>query len=122
MSAPTTPTAADPVSPPTAVGSVVRADTPPATSSVSGQVAGDPPAQEREESAGRTRGGLLILIGLLLVAVNLRTAITSLGALLEEVRDGLQLSGAVAGLVTTMPAVAFAVFGALTPALVRRTS
>ncbi|WP_428962580.1 MFS transporter [Micromonospora fluostatini] len=65
-------------------------------------------------------GGFLVLAGILLVAVNLRAAITGLGALLDEVRTGLALSGVVAGLVTTLPALAFALFGALTPRLVRR--
>ncbi|MEV1328403.1 MFS transporter [Micromonospora costi] len=57
---------------------------------------------------------------MLLVALNLRAAITSLGALLDEVRDGMGLSGAMAGVITTLPAIAFGVFGALTPRLVRR--
>lgn len=68
------------------------------------------------------RGGLLVLAGMLLVAGNLRAAITSLGALLDEVRDGLALSGAMAGFVTTMPTIAFAGFGAVAPWLVRRFS
>ncbi|HEX7745821.1 MAG TPA: MFS transporter [Micromonosporaceae bacterium] len=59
---------------------------------------------------------------MLLVALNLRAAITSLGALLGEVRDGLALSGAMAGFVTTLPTIAFAGFGALAPWLVRRFS
>ncbi|MFI7247741.1 MFS transporter [Micromonospora chalcea] len=66
------------------------------------------------------RGGLLVLTGMLLVALNLRAAVTSLGALLDEVRIGLGLSGAMAGLVTTLPTIAFAGLGALTPWLVRR--
>ena len=69
---------------------------------------------------GGVRGGVLVLAGILLVALNLRAAVTSIGALLDEVRDGLQLSGAEAGLVTTLPTIAFAGVGALTPALVRR--
>jgi CP family cyanate transporter-like MFS transporter len=68
------------------------------------------------------RSGIVVLAGVLLVAVNLRAAITSLGALLDEVRDGLHLSGAMAGVVTTMPTIAFAVFGALTPWLTRRVA
>ncbi|WP_173056907.1 MFS transporter [Phytohabitans houttuyneae] len=72
--------------------------------------------------AARTRGTALILAGILLVALNLRIAITSLGALLEEVRTGLHLSGAMAGVVTTMPTIAFAAFGAIAPWLVRRFS
>lgn len=59
---------------------------------------------------------------MLLVAFNLRIAITSLGALLDEVRTGLHLSGVMAGFVTTMPTIAFAGFGALTPLLVRWVS
>ncbi|MFI5835212.1 MFS transporter [Micromonospora sp. NPDC051300] len=66
------------------------------------------------------RGGLLVLVGMLLVALNLRAAVTSLGALLDEIRVGLGLSGAMAGVVTTLPTVAFAGLGALTPWLVRR--
>ncbi|HEX2771242.1 MAG TPA: MFS transporter, partial [Micromonosporaceae bacterium] len=62
------------------------------------------------------------MAGMLLVALNLRAAITSLGALLDEVRDGLALSGAMAGFITTLPTIAFAVFGALAPWLVRRFS
>jgi len=62
----------------------------------------------------------MALAGILLVAVNLRAAITSLGALLDEVRVGLHLSGALAGLVTTLPALSFAAFGAVTPWLTRR--
>jgi CP family cyanate transporter-like MFS transporter len=38
----------------------------------------------------------LIVVGIVLAALNLRPAITSLGALLEEVRDGLGMSGSVA--------------------------
>lgn len=62
------------------------------------------------------------LAGILLVAVNLRAAITSLGALLDEVRAGLGLSGTLAGVVTTLPALSFAAFGAMTPWLTRRFS
>ncbi|WP_243710367.1 MFS transporter [Micromonospora sp. KC213] len=57
---------------------------------------------------------------MLLVALNLRAAVTSLGALLDEVRTGLALSGTMAGIVTTLPTIAFAGLGALTPWLVRR--
>jgi CP family cyanate transporter-like MFS transporter len=63
-----------------------------------------------------------MLAGILLVALNLRTAVTGIGALLGEIRTGLHLSGAEAGLVTTLPTIAFAGVGALTPALVRRFS
>ncbi|MFI7279708.1 MFS transporter [Micromonospora chersina] len=81
---------------------------------------GPAPAAAPAPPAAPARGGLLVLVGMLLVAINLRAAVTSLGALLDEIRDGLGLSGAMAGLVTTLPTIAFAGLGALTPWLVRR--
>jgi CP family cyanate transporter-like MFS transporter len=62
----------------------------------------------------------LVLAALVLAAVNLRPAITSLGALLKEVRDGLGMSGAMAGLLTSVPAACFALFGFAAPRLARR--
>ncbi|WP_435604528.1 CynX/NimT family MFS transporter [Streptomyces sp. bgisy130] len=62
----------------------------------------------------------LVIAGLVLAALNLRPAITSLGALLEEVRDGLGMSGTVAGLLTSVPALCFAAFGIAAPRLARR--
>ncbi|WP_372514880.1 CynX/NimT family MFS transporter [Streptomyces ortus] len=62
----------------------------------------------------------LVIAGIVLTALNLRPAITSLGALLEEVRDGLGMSGSVAGLLTSVPPLCFAVFGVMAPRLARR--
>ncbi|MGI5374377.1 CynX/NimT family MFS transporter [Streptomyces sp. CA-251387] len=62
----------------------------------------------------------LLVLGIVLTALNLRPAITSLGALLEEVRDGLGMSGSVAGLLTSVPPLCFAVFGVAAPRLARR--
>ncbi|MET7274177.1 CynX/NimT family MFS transporter [Streptomyces flaveolus] len=62
----------------------------------------------------------LLMLGIVLAALNLRPAITSLGALLEEVRDGLGMSGSVAGLLTSVPPLCFAVFGVTAPRLARR--
>ncbi|MFE6097115.1 CynX/NimT family MFS transporter [Streptomyces massasporeus] len=62
----------------------------------------------------------LLVLGIVLSALNLRPAITSLGALLEEVRDGLGMSGSVAGLLTSVPPLCFAVFGVMAPRLARR--
>ncbi|TLQ46743.1 CynX/NimT family MFS transporter [Streptomyces marianii] len=62
----------------------------------------------------------LVLAGLVLAALNLRPAITSLGALLEEVQEGLRMSGSVAGVLTAVPPLCFAVFGLTAPRLARR--
>ena len=68
------------------------------------------------------RRGLLtpILVGLVLLSFNLRPAAVSVGPVLEEVRDGLGMSAAAAGLLTSLPVIAFAVLGALAPASARR--
>nr|WP_229805617.1 MFS transporter [Microbispora rosea] len=62
----------------------------------------------------------LIAAGITLAALNLRTAVTSVGTVLDEVSAGLHMSGAMTGLLTTLPVMSFALFGALTPAMSRR--
>ncbi|MFD9014692.1 MFS transporter, partial [Streptomyces sp. NPDC059552] len=64
--------------------------------------------------------GPVLIVGIVLAALNLRPAITSLGALFEETRTGLGMSGTVAGLITSVPALCFAVFGVTAPRLSRR--
>ncbi|RZB20573.1 CynX/NimT family MFS transporter [Streptomyces sp. F001] len=73
-----------------------------------------------ERSPARAWTMRLVVLGIVLSALNLRPAITSLGALLEEVRDGLGMSGSVAGLLTSVPPLCFAVFGVMAPRLARR--
>lgn len=66
------------------------------------------------------REALLVGAGIVLVAFNLRPAVTSMGALLGDVRGGLRLSTLDAAVLTTLPTLCFAVFGALAPRLARR--
>ncbi|MEU3944724.1 MFS transporter [Streptomyces sp. NPDC029526] len=72
--------------------------------------------------SSRPRGwtARLLVVAVVLAALNLRPAITSLGALLEEVRVALGMSGSVAGLLTSVPPLCFAVFGVTAPRLARR--
>lgn len=79
-----------------------------------------PAADEPQRPATRAWTTRLLVLGIVLSALNLRPAITSLGALLEEVRDGLGMSGSVAGLLTSVPPLCFAVFGVMAPRLARR--
>ncbi|WP_346385237.1 MFS transporter [Nocardioides sp.] len=62
----------------------------------------------------------LVLVGLLLLSLNLRPAAVSVGPVLAEVRAGLSMSSATAGLLTSLPVLAFACFGALAPAAARK--
>jgi MFS transporter, CP family, cyanate transporter len=61
----------------------------------------------------------LVIAGLGLTGLSMRTAVTSVGAALDDIQDGLHASPAVAGLITTLPVVCFAGLGAVTPRLSR---
>ncbi|MER5732154.1 MFS transporter [Streptomyces sp. NPDC002138] len=80
----------------------------------------NPTAPEPAVTPTPTWLGPVLLVGIVLAALNLRPAITSLGALFEETRTGLGMSGTVAGLITSVPALCFAVFGVTAPRLSRR--
>ncbi|AZK93433.1 MULTISPECIES: CynX/NimT family MFS transporter [Streptomyces] len=99
----------------TAAPAAVR--TPSGARPVPGPVDPAPPASAAFRSVWFPR---LVMVAVVLAALNLRPAITGLGALLEEVRAGLGMSGAVAGVLTSVPAVTFAVFGIAAPRLARR--
>ncbi|MBA1244642.1 CynX/NimT family MFS transporter [Pseudomonas japonica] len=72
-------------------------------------------------SISSTRGRAALLIGaLVLVALNLRPALSSLSPLLHRVSEDLGLSAAVAGLLTTLPVFCLGVFAPLAPLLARR--
>ncbi|WP_101845938.1 MFS transporter [Halobacillus sp. Marseille-P3879] len=58
-----------------------------------------------------------LVIGIILVALNLRPSITSVGPLISSIREDLSISNGVAGLLTTLPLIAFAVLSALAPRL-----
>ncbi|MGH3477284.1 MAG: CynX/NimT family MFS transporter [Nocardioidaceae bacterium] len=70
--------------------------------------------------ARRQAGPILVGAAVLLLAFNLRPAVTSLGAVLDDVLDGLGLSATAAGVLTALPVVCFAAFGAVAPRLARR--
>lgn len=62
----------------------------------------------------------LLLLGLILVALNLRPALSSMAPVLGQVSDGLGLSAAQAGLLTTLPVLCLGLFAPLAPMLARR--
>lgn len=66
------------------------------------------------------RAGWLVLAGIVLLSLNLRPAAVSVGPVLEEVRAALGMGGASAGLLTSLPVLAFACFGAAAPGLAAR--
>ncbi len=70
--------------------------------------------------APTTGGRWLVAVAIVLLAANLRVAVGSIGVVLGSVRDDLAMTATVAGVLTTLPVVCFAVFGVGTAGLVRR--
>jgi CP family cyanate transporter-like MFS transporter len=62
----------------------------------------------------------MLIIGVVVIAFNLRPAITSVGPLLGTIRDTMGLSNWNAGLLTSLPLIAFAVLSPVAPKLGNR--
>jgi CP family cyanate transporter-like MFS transporter len=75
------------------------------------QVQQQPPALQRP---------WLLLLGLVLVALNLRPALSSMAPVLGQVSAGLGLNASEAGLLTTLPVLCLGLFAPLAPVLARR--
>jgi CP family cyanate transporter-like MFS transporter len=58
---------------------------------------------------------ILVVLGIIVLGFNLRPAAVSVGPVLDEITSGLHMSPTTAGVLTTLPVVAFAAFGALAP-------
>ncbi|GBG08599.1 cyanate MFS transporter [Paenibacillus agaridevorans] len=62
----------------------------------------------------------LIILGIIVIAANLRTPLTSVSPLVSLIRDDLHISNTSAGLITTVPLLAFALLSPLVPKLGQR--
>lgn len=62
----------------------------------------------------------LLLLGLVLVALNLRPALSSMAPVLGQVSEGLGLNASQAGLLTTLPVLCLGLFAPLAPVMARR--
>jgi MFS transporter, CP family, cyanate transporter len=70
---------------------------------------------------GRSRlQGVLLMLGIVLLAANLRSALTSVAPLIGQIRTDTGISNGVAGLLTTLPLLAFGVLSPVAPRLARR--
>jgi MFS transporter, CP family, cyanate transporter len=68
----------------------------------------------------RTHRGWILLVGILLIAANLRAAITAVGPVLGNIRGSLDLSAVTASVLISVPLVAFALVSPVAPWLARR--
>lgn len=73
---------------------------------------------ERPRAAGPAT--VWVLVGLVLLTINLRAAITGVPPLLAELRDVFGLTGVQVGLLTTLPVLCLGAFASLAPVLARR--
>ena len=79
-------------------------------------------AAEQTETHADTRAErVLVVVGIVVLAFNLRPAAVSVGPVLDEITTGLRMSPTTAGVLTTLPVLAFAGFGAVAPWLARVT-
>jgi len=73
-------------------------------------------SEEKAISAGKG----LMLLGIVFIALNLRAPLTSVGPLIGSIRESIGLSNAVAGTLTTVPLLGFALLSPFAPALARK--
>lgn len=62
----------------------------------------------------------VMILGIVFIATNLRAPLTSVGPLVGHIRDQLQLSNTLAGMITTLPLLAFAFISPFVPKLGRK--
>ncbi|WJH29284.1 MFS transporter [Paenibacillus sp. CC-CFT742] len=75
------------------------------------------PNQQNKKTVPSSIG--FIILGIIVIAANLRTPLTSVGPLVSLIRDDVQISNTLAGLITTLPLLAFALLSPLVPKLGR---
>src|SRR5699024_12736058 len=63
---------------------------------------------------------LILVLGIVFVAFNLRPAITSVGPVIGSIRDDVGLSNWSAGILTSLPLIAFSFMSPLVPQLGHR--
>ncbi len=69
----------------------------------------------------RNSSGLVLIgIAIVLTGLNLRTAVNSVGPVLEEIQTALGVSSGVTGLITSLPVLCFAAIGFAGPSLAAR--
>lgn len=71
-------------------------------------------------NSGSNSSNLLLIIGILFIAINLRPALASVGPLIEDIRQATGLSSGLLGLLTTLPLIAFGFISTLTPIFTNR--
>lgn len=65
----------------------------------------------------KPKGQALLILGIILISINLRTSIASVGPLIPFIREDLAISNGLAGFLTTLSLLTFAVFSLFAPSI-----
>lgn len=63
---------------------------------------------------------ILLIIGIVFISTTLRAPLTAVGPIISYIRDGLEISNVLAGFITTIPLLAFAIVSPFVPKIARR--
>lgn len=63
---------------------------------------------------------ILLILGIIFISSTLRSPLTSVGPIISYIRDGLAISNVLAGFITTIPLLAFAIISPFAPKVARR--
>lgn len=63
---------------------------------------------------------IVLILGIILVSINLRTSIASVGPLIPFIREDLNISNGLAGFLTTLSLLTFAIFSLFAPSIGKR--
>ena len=62
----------------------------------------------------------MLFLGIILISINLRTSIASVGPLIPFIREDLDISNGLAGSLTTLTLITFAIFSIFSPKIGKR--
>lgn len=74
------------------------------------------------ETTNKNINNVLLILGIIFIASNLRAPLTSVGSLIPFIRDDLVISNALAGTITTVPLLAFAFLSPFAPKIANKIS
>lgn len=63
---------------------------------------------------------ILLVAGIVFISITLRSPLTAVGPIISSIRDGLAISNVLAGFITTIPLLAFAILSPFVPKISRR--